>query len=268
MEVLTSEKTIPNSKTLVFTNSVRTCNFVSKFLRETETVAATSLHGEMPPKVRSANYKKFAEPKSGCDVLVCTNLASRGVDLDSVNHVIMYDFPHTLADYIHRAGRTGRAGRLGKVTALYTKRNLVLARQIEQAARLGKPIEYAKPKHESASPRRAVKLEKYRAALDDMKSAPRGAKTQRLRALRSSLGLPPNIRIGSPAKRLSAKAWKEDEKKREILDLLKKRKRVNKRVERLPDLPNRVHAASETRTQSRVVRHRQSGDLQMVTSRR
>jgi hypothetical protein len=151
---------------------------------------------------------------------------------------------------------------------LYTKRNLVLARQIEQAARLGKPIEYAKPKHESASPRRAVKLEKYRAALDDMKSAPRGAKTQRLRALRSSLGLPPNIRIGSPAKRLSAKAWKEDEKKREILDLLKKRKRVNKRVEKLPDLPNRVHAASETRTQSRVVKHRQSGDLQMVTSRR
>ena len=218
----------------------------------------------MAPKLRAANFKKFTDPNSACNVLVCTNLASRGVDLDNVTHVVMYDFPHTLADYIHRAGRTGRAGRLGNVTALYTKRNLVLARQIEQAAKLGKPIEYTKPKLEQST-RRSVKLDKYRSALDELKRAPK----RNVRALKASLGLPPHLGIGSVEKRAVAKQWKGEKKKEKELDFLKKRKRVHKRMNKMPTLPNRAVEASETRTVSRIVRSKRSGaDLQFLSGNR
>ena len=265
MEVITADTAVSSVKTLVFTNSVKTCNFVSKFLRETGSVSATCLHGEMPPKVRSINYKKFSRADSGCDVLVCTNLASRGLDLDKVSHVIMYDFPHTLADYIHRAGRTGRAGRLGKVTALYTKKNVALARQIELASKQGKPIEYAKGNEEAKPPRSAVKLEKYKAALSQLKNAPKGSRTRRLGAVRASLGLPPNLAIGSPEKRAIAKEWKAERKKYKELDFLKKRKRIHKKAESVPELPNMTHAASETRTRSRIVRNSEHLELKTVS---
>ena len=260
-EILMADKATDNFKTLIFTNSVKTCNFVSKFLRESQICDSTSLHGEMAPKIRAANFRKFTDP--GCNVLVCTNLASRGIDLDNITHVIMYDFPHTLADYIHRAGRTGRAGRLGKVTALFTKRNLVLARQIEQAAKLGKPIEYVKPKSEQSS-RKAVKLEKYRSALDQLKNAPR----QKLRVLKATLGLPPHSGIGGVEKRAVAKNWRADKTKEKELEFLKRRKRVDKKTERLSDLPNPLISASETRTSSQIIRDKISGNLQYITKNR
>jgi len=259
-EILENEQI---GKTLIFTNSVKTCNFVSKFLRESDTVSSTSVHGEMNPKLRAANFKKFADTDSGCNLMVCTNLLSRGIDLDNVTHVIMYDFPHTLADYLHRAGRTGRAGRLGKVTALYTKRNMALARQIEQAAKEGKPIEYVKGKASNVAPRKAVKLEKYKSALDQLKRAPK----RDLRRLRGSLGMPPHDGVGSVEIRAVAKQWRSEHRKNKELEFIKKRKRVLKKVDSMPELPNRTVEASETRSKSKIVRSR-SGDLQFVSSSR
>lgn len=52
--------------------------------------------------------------------MVSTNVAARGLDIDSIKHVINYDAPFTLTDYIHRIGRTGRAGKHGKATTLLT----------------------------------------------------------------------------------------------------------------------------------------------------
>ena len=259
-EVL-AEQSTPNAKTLVFTNSVRTCNYVSKFLRENEVANATSFHGEIPHKIRAANYKKFADPNSGVNLLVCTNLASRGIDLDSVNHVVMYDFPHTLADYIHRAGRTARAGRLGRVTALFTKGNLPLARKIQEAAKLGKPIEY---KQAVAPARRAVQLDKYRAALDELKTKRRG---KSVRGLRAVMGLPPHLGLGSVEKRAVANEWKKDESAKKEIEFLRKRKRLGKN-QTLPRLPDRGVEASETRSASKLVRNGRTGDLQFVTARR
>lgn len=52
------------------------------------------------------------------DILVCTNVAARGIDIEGVNHVINYQAPNNIVDYIHRIGRTGRAGRKGMATTL------------------------------------------------------------------------------------------------------------------------------------------------------
>jgi superfamily II DNA/RNA helicase len=265
-EILTTDT--PNrAKTIIFTNSVRTCNFVSRFLTESgiEGVNSTSFHGEIPPKIRSANYKKFTNSNSHTNVMVCTNLASRGIDLDTVDHVIMYDFPHTLADYIHRAGRTARAGRLGKVTALYTKRNLELARKIQDATRLGKPIEYKKA---ITTQRRVIKLEKYKQALSELKHHP-SKKNMSIRGIRAKMGLPPHLGIGSVKRRAVAKEWKSEQSKERELKFLRKRKRLGKK-DSLPSLPDRGIEASETRTANvptKVVRNNVTGDLQISTIR-
>ncbi|KAJ1727148.1 hypothetical protein LPJ61_004730 [Coemansia biformis] len=73
-------------------------------------------------------------------LLVCTDLASRGLDTMCVTHVVLFDFPTTAIDYLHRAGRTARAGGRGKVTALVGKRDRRLAEQIRLAIRQGGTI--------------------------------------------------------------------------------------------------------------------------------
>ncbi|KAJ2524772.1 hypothetical protein GGI11_000576 [Coemansia sp. RSA 2049] len=70
-------------------------------------------------------------------ILVCTDLGSRGLDTTFVTHVVMFDFPTTAIDYLHRAGRTARAGGRGKVTALVGKKDRRLADQIRLAIRQG-----------------------------------------------------------------------------------------------------------------------------------
>lgn len=70
-------------------------------------------------------------------ILVCTDIASRGLDTTCVSHVILFDFPTTAIDYLHRSGRTARAGSRGRVTALVGKRDRRLADQIRLAIRQG-----------------------------------------------------------------------------------------------------------------------------------
>ncbi len=53
------------------------------------------------------------------NIMISTDLASRGLDFPFLTHVYNYDFPHTASDYIHRAGRTGRAGKKGIVISIY-----------------------------------------------------------------------------------------------------------------------------------------------------
>ncbi|KAJ2158989.1 hypothetical protein GGF46_003357 [Coemansia sp. RSA 552] len=73
-------------------------------------------------------------------ILVCTDLGSRGLDTTCVSHVVLFDFPTTAIDYLHRAGRTARAGAKGKVTALVGKKDRRLAEQIRLAIRQGGTI--------------------------------------------------------------------------------------------------------------------------------
>ena len=68
------------------------------------------------------SFENFKERKT--DILVATDLASRGLDMPFVSHIINFDFPKTTSDYLHRAGRAGRAGRQGVVLSLYREKDL------------------------------------------------------------------------------------------------------------------------------------------------
>ena len=100
------------------------------FVRErsdTETLAtflgkvgynAATLHGS---KTQDQREKALKSLKDGVnDILVCTNVAARGIDIEGVAHVINYHAPANIVDYIHRIGRTGRAGRKGMATTFLT----------------------------------------------------------------------------------------------------------------------------------------------------
>ncbi|KAJ1917632.1 hypothetical protein H4219_003094 [Mycoemilia scoparia] len=85
-------------------------------------------------------YHQQQQQQNKQKVLVCTDILSRGVDTLGVSHVILYDFPTTAIDYLHRCGRTARAGSKGKVTALVTKRDRRLATMIRLAIKQGAVI--------------------------------------------------------------------------------------------------------------------------------
>ncbi|KAJ2016848.1 hypothetical protein GGI03_000875 [Coemansia sp. RSA 2337] len=89
------------------------------------------------PAEQTAENEGLAGLAGSRKILVCTDLASRGLDTTCVTHVVLFDFPTTAIDYLHRSGRTARAGTRGKVTALVGKKDRRLADQIRLAIRQG-----------------------------------------------------------------------------------------------------------------------------------
>jgi len=103
--------------------------------------AAASIHGDRTQSEREAALEAF---KSGLvQILVATDVASRGLDISNVKHVINYDLPHDIDDYVHRIGRTGRAGNDGFATAFFNEKNGSIASDLvvllEEA---GQEVEY------------------------------------------------------------------------------------------------------------------------------
>lgn len=78
---------------------------------------------------RTMHFKNFLSGSTS--ILVSTDLGSRGLDTTFVQHVIHFDFPQAVVDFMHRVGRTARGGRKGKSTGLITKRDRVLSEAIE-----------------------------------------------------------------------------------------------------------------------------------------
>jgi superfamily II DNA/RNA helicase len=113
---------------IVFCNSVNSCRATAHMLSEKfPDVAETfCLHGEMRPLQREESWGNFIRDASSGEtmhtkklkILVCTDLSSRGIDVQNVQHVIIFDLPNYLPDFLHRAGRTGRAGIKGDVTVI------------------------------------------------------------------------------------------------------------------------------------------------------
>ncbi|TNN66752.1 putative ATP-dependent RNA helicase DDX28 [Liparis tanakae] len=122
--------------TLVFCNKSATVNWLGYSLDEMG-VRHARLQGEMPAAVRAGIFRSFQ--KAGqADVLVCTDIASRGLDTSRVGLVVNYDAPESHTDYIHRAGRVGRAGGVedGEVLSFITHPwDVELVQKIETAAR-------------------------------------------------------------------------------------------------------------------------------------
>jgi ATP-dependent RNA helicase DeaD len=97
---------------------------------------ASGLHGDMTQRERDHVMHQFRQ--GTIDLLIATDVAARGLDVEGVTHVINYDIPQDVDSYVHRIGRTGRAGREGKALTLITPREFKLLRMIESA--IGKRI--------------------------------------------------------------------------------------------------------------------------------
>jgi ATP-dependent RNA helicase RhlE len=96
--------------TLVFVKTKRGADRLQTRLAN-RGIRALALHGDMSQGARSRALERFAS--GGVDVLVATDVAARGLDLDGITHVVNYDPPRDYKDYVHRVGRTARAGRSG-----------------------------------------------------------------------------------------------------------------------------------------------------------
>lgn len=104
LEILNEDTT---ARTLVFVETKRNADFLAAFLSEND-IKTTSIHGDRLQKEREIALGDF---KAGtCQVLVATGVAARGLDIQGVQHVINFDLPNSVDEYVHRIGRTGRLG--------------------------------------------------------------------------------------------------------------------------------------------------------------
>jgi len=119
VEVVKELRQIPG-RTLVFAETKRDTDQLARYLFS-QGFSATGIHGDRTQVEREAALASF---KSGrCMVLVATDVASRGLDIPDVHHVINYDMPASIDAYVHRIGRTGRAGNKGVATSFFNNGN-------------------------------------------------------------------------------------------------------------------------------------------------
>jgi probable ATP-dependent RNA helicase DDX4 len=103
-------------RTMIFVEQKKTADFLASFLSQKE-YKSTSIHGDRFQSQREEALRDFRSGKM--PILVATSVASRGLDIKDVRHVINYDMPKEIDDYVHRIGRTGRVGNLGKATSFF-----------------------------------------------------------------------------------------------------------------------------------------------------
>ena len=99
--------------------------------------SAAALNGDVPQAVRERTVQKLKDGE--LDIIVATDVAARGLDVERISHVLNYDIPYDTESYVHRIGRTGRAGRSGEAILFVAPRERHLLRTIEKATR--QPIE-------------------------------------------------------------------------------------------------------------------------------
>ncbi len=112
---------------MVFCNTRRTADFVAKNLERTG-IQSSAIHGGHSQNKRTSTLQEFHSSK--VYVLVCTDVAARGLDIKNVSHVYNYDIPKTSKEYIHRVGRTARAGKEGKAISLVSDRDYENFREV------------------------------------------------------------------------------------------------------------------------------------------
>jgi superfamily II DNA/RNA helicase len=122
--------------TMVFTRTKRTAQKVSDELAQ-RGFAVGAVHGDLGQIAREKALKAFRA--GDIDVLVATDVAARGIDIDDVTHVINYQCPEDEKMYVHRIGRTGRAGRTGVAVTLVDWDELPRWTMIDKALGLGSP---------------------------------------------------------------------------------------------------------------------------------
>lgn len=122
-----------SGQTLVFARTKRGAERIAKSLAR-DGFNAAMIHGDRSQAQRNKALSGFQEGQF--QVLVATDIASRGLHVDDVAHVINYDVPKMAEDFIHRVGRTGRAGSQGRATTLVAGAEVIELRQIERTLKL------------------------------------------------------------------------------------------------------------------------------------
>ncbi|KFY59917.1 hypothetical protein V497_03999 [Pseudogymnoascus sp. VKM F-4516 (FW-969)] len=113
--------------TLIFVETKRMADSLSDFLIN-QNFPATSIHGDRTQRERERALEMFRNGR--CPILVATAVAARGLDIPNVTHVVNYDLPTDIDDYVHRIGRTGRAGNTGISTAFFNRGNRGVVRDL------------------------------------------------------------------------------------------------------------------------------------------
>jgi ATP-dependent RNA helicase RhlE len=138
---------------LVFTRMKHGANRLADYLNDNG-IGAMAIHGN---KSQTARTKALAEFKTGkLPVLVATDIAARGIDIDQLPHVVNFELPNVPEDYVHRIGRTGRAGAQGEAISLVCLDEELFLRDIEKLIKRSIPREpvpgFEAPAHEKAEP--------------------------------------------------------------------------------------------------------------------
>ncbi|KPJ06880.1 putative ATP-dependent RNA helicase DDX28 [Papilio machaon] len=125
---------------MIFSNKTSTCDFVSMFLNENN-IQCVNINGQMAVPLKQGKFELYNN--GSVNVLSCTDIASRGLDTTRTRHIINYDFPMYIADYIHRCGRTGRIGSANDCTVtnfVAWPREINIVQKIETSVRKGNEL--------------------------------------------------------------------------------------------------------------------------------
>jgi ATP-dependent RNA helicase RhlE len=145
---------------IVFTRTRERAEKVQEILKEAGYKSAT-IHSDRTQGQRRQALEGFRRGQYRC--LVATDIASRGLDVEDIGHVINFDLPHSPEDYVHRIGRTARAGASGRASTFVTERDEEAMRAIERIIRM--PVPRAEVPRQDAVFREA--LESYMAGAED-----------------------------------------------------------------------------------------------------
>jgi ATP-dependent RNA helicase RhlE len=130
----------PITSAIVFTRTKHGADRVARHLQKNG-IKADAIHGDKSQNQRQNALNSFKSGQSR--VLVATDIAARGIDIDNLSHVINFDIPNVAETYVHRIGRTGRAGAAGIAISLCDFEEQAYLRDIEKL--IGKKIEYKNP---------------------------------------------------------------------------------------------------------------------------
>src|SRR6266540_610475 len=127
LDILHSQPDSDRGLTLIFVETKRMADMLSEFLIQSN-FPATSIHGDRSQRERERALDSFRTGRT--PIMVATAVAARGLDIPNVTHVINYDLPSDIDDYVHRIGRTGRAGNTGVSTAFFNRGNKGIVREL------------------------------------------------------------------------------------------------------------------------------------------
>ncbi|MCV7331430.1 DEAD/DEAH box helicase [Mycobacterium cookii] len=147
----------PFEAMIVFVRTKQATEEVAEKLRA-RGFSAAAINGDIPQAVRERTIAALKRGGgNGIDILVATDVAARGLDVERISHVLNYDIPHDTESYVHRIGRTGRAGRSGSALLFVSPRERHLLKSIEKATR-SKLIEAQLPSVDDVNAQRVAKF--------------------------------------------------------------------------------------------------------------